>query len=123
MSRNKLSALDRNQIFNNKIYDMLMRRNEHEINNFILKIRSKALRDLCVFWLNSLSDTYVFYLKNPPLQIGKNLNISERKTYDLIKVGCFLSNLMDVAFNCMSNPGLDKGRQEAKEWMNYKIKA
>ena len=98
MTNHKLSPLDRNRRFNKKIYDTLTSGNEYEIYKFIGTIRSKTLRDLCLFNLNYLKD-YLFMFKYSPKELSKKIGISERKVYDLIKVSCFVHNVNYVGFN------------------------
>jgi len=98
MTNHKLSPLDRNKRFNRKIYDLLNSENEYEIHNYISTIRSKTLRDICLFNLNYLKN-YLFMFKYSPKELSKKIGISERKVYDLIKVSCFVHNVNYVGFN------------------------
>lgn len=98
MGRNKLSPSDRNKNNNKKVYDLLNSENEWNIYNHIKTIRSKALRDLCIFNLEYLKDA-LFMIKKNPKELSLELGISERKIYDLIKVSCFINNISDVGFS------------------------
>jgi len=103
MGRNKLSAHDRNLNWNKKYYDMFSSENEYNIGKLILTIRTKALRDLCLFNLNYLKNP-LFFIKKSPKELSAELGISERKIYDLIKVTCFINNVSDAGFHKLESP-------------------
>ena len=100
MSRNKMSAGDRNNKLNFEAEQLLKRNNPEEIIKYISTIRSKALRDLCIFWVVNLEEPF-FYNTYSPEQIAKALGYSERKVYDLRKACTFISNVGGVAFDSM----------------------
>lgn len=100
MGRNKLSADDRNLKYNlqllNTIKDYAIEKNEYNALKEILSIRSKSLRDLCLFAMfkskNGLID-----LRLSPKELSKIVNFSERKIYDLIKVIYIISNCTEIS--------------------------
>ncbi len=103
MGRNKLSTDDRvNKI--KEAEDLLRDFNENpkdtamKLCKEINKIRSKTLRSLIKFKLNMVDD-YTFMCNLSPKQISSQLNISERKVYDLIRTINLLDAISDISFN------------------------
>jgi len=97
MGRNKLSPSDRIKSYVKKPEDLLNEGNAYKISCYINTIRSKVLRDLCIFnW--EKANNYTFEFNNTIKEISKGMKMSERKVYDLIKVTEFIGSCGDVGF-------------------------
>lgn len=106
MSRNKLSAEDRNDIYNLNLLKDIEKyangENEYIIFKKISTIRSKVLRDLCFFSITKSKDVLIDF-ENSTKELSKIMGFSERKIYDILKAFYIVSNSMEVGFKINDN--------------------